>query len=261
MKGMGFAPRVDRILLIVLSTILFGCGGGGGGGGDDSSNGNNQVLAPNSVAGQTLILNGGSSRQIAFDSSASTWTENRSGTTHGGTYQYTANGPSAEVVLSESGVTSTIQLTFASANSGSYVAGAEQGTFQVQATPNNPNDPNPPDPGGGDGLAPGSIEGRTIHGTRTFTSTGSVGQTHVYTFTGSNFHDSDPPEESDGQYVYQPAGDRAALTLSYTAPREFNGDRHEMELTFTSASGGTFESVYTRRDGTMIQINGTFQIE
>ena len=208
------------------------------------------------------MLDGTAAREVRFDSSGTLWAEERNSTLHNGTYQYAVSGNSAELILSESGVTSTIRLTFSSADSGAYIAGQDQGTFRIEATQTDPIDPGPSpgDPGGG-GLALASLDGRTLHGTRTFTSTGPNGQTHVYTFSASNFHDSDPPEESGGNYVYQPAGARAALTLFYTTPKEFNGDQHRLDMTFLTGTNGTFESVYTRRDGTTIQINGTFQIE
>ena len=205
-----------------------------------------------------LALSGNSTREITFEPEGNIWSENQNGTVHGGTYQYSATGNSAELILSESAASSTVRLTFSSNDSGAYLADQDQGTFRLQSAPD-PNDPGPGDPGGG--LAATGLNGRILHGTRTFTSTGPVGQTHVYTFSGNNFHDSDPPEESDGMYNYAPNGDHALLTLAYETPREFSGDRHEMALTFETETSGTFESTYTRRDGTMIQINGTFRIE
>ena len=249
---------IAAVAAVMVLSCGLGCGGGGGGDGGNPSGGQNQNLAPASISDQTLTLNSTATRELRFDSGG-LWVEERDGAFHGGTYQYTANGNSAELILSESGVASTIRLTFSSTDSGAYVAGQNQGTFRLETTPSNPGDPGSPnDPGG---LAPASLSGRTLNGTRTFTSTGPKGQTHVYTFAGSNFHDSDPPEESDGTYVYQPAGDGAVLTLSYTAPTDFDGDQHRLEMSFSTATTGSFQSVYTRRDGTIIQINGTFQIE
>jgi hypothetical protein len=246
----------------VLVWFLAGCGGGGGGDGQDSSSQGNSVSARSSVAGQTLVLNGVSPREITFEPSGNIWTENRDGAVRGGTYEYHPSGSSAALVLSESGVASTLQLNFASANSGTYIGGQDQGTFQLRAAQNEPIElPGPADPGSAEGLAPLSLDGQVMHGTRTFTSTGPKGQTHTYTFSGNTFHDSDPPEESDGQYIYAPAVDKATLSLIYYAPKEFDGDRHEMEMSFSTKSSGTFQSVYTRRDGTTIQIHGTFQME
>jgi hypothetical protein len=243
-------------------SILTGCGGGDGGGGGETSSDAASNLAPSSVVGQVLTLNGPSAREITFDPAGNTWREDQSGTFHGGTYEYTASGNSAELNLFESGMSSGIRLTFSSENSGAYIAGQAQGTFQLRAAQDEPEEqnPSPNDPGSGV-TAPASLDGRTMHGTRTFTSTGPNGQTHVYTFAGSSFHDSDPPEESDGTYIYEPAGHRAVLTLLYASPRGFDGDKHRLEMTFVTETSGTFESVYTRRDGTTIQIDGTFQIE
>ena len=242
--------------------VFTGCGGGGGGGGNESAGANNPATAPDNVAAQTLLLNGSATREIDFASSGNVWTEDRNGTIHGGTYEYHPNGNAAELVLVESGVASTVRLAFASAESGAYTAASDQGTFRLQQAQNSPDQPENPDtPGDEQALAPNSLDGAVMYGTRTYTSTGPVGQTHVYTFTGSSFHDSDPPEESDGSYIYEPAGNHATLTLNYYAPRVFNGDHHALEMSFNTASSGTFESVYTRRDGTTIQINGTFRME
>jgi len=95
-------------------------------------------------------------------------------------------------------------------------------------------------------------------GTRTFTSTGSTGQTHTYTFNSGHFHDSDPPEEADGTYTYSANNSTATLDLTYTGPADFVGDRHQITLNFTSKDRGTFQSTYTRGDGTTIVINGNF---
>ena len=265
MKRFGSRRRTSAAIATVVF-VLVGCGGdGGGASGRTSSAAQNQNFAPGSVSGQTLLLEGALTRELRFDPSGNLWTEDRAGTFHGGTYQYTANANVAELILSESGITSTIRLTFSSAEAGTYLAGQEQGTFRLLETQSDPNGPgtgpiDPADPGG-QALAPASLDGRTLHGTRTFTSTGPNGQTHVYTFAGNSFHDSDPPEESNGTYIYEPAGGNAVLRLSYLAPREFNGDQHRLEMSFSTGTSGSFESVYTRRDGTTIQINGTFQIE
>ncbi len=111
------------------------------------------------------------------------------------------------------------------------------------------------------GFVPTSIAGRTMLGTRTFTSTGPSGQTHIYTFGNGNFHDSDSPEEADGTYQYSPGNGSATLNLVYTGPEDFVGDTHNMTLSFTSKDRGNFDSTYTRGDGTTITINGTFQFE
>jgi hypothetical protein len=108
------------------------------------------------------------------------------------------------------------------------------------------------------GFAPVSIAGRTMEGTRTFTSTGPSGQTHIYTFNTGTFHDSDPPEESGGNYTYTAGNSTATLDLQYNTPAVFVGDRHQLTLTFTAKDSGNFQSTYTRGDGTTIVINGTF---
>jgi hypothetical protein len=100
-----------------------------------------------------------------------------------------------------------------------------------------------------------------MDGTRTFTSTGTSGQTHVYTFASGTFHDSDAPEESDGTYTYSANNSSATLNLVYTGPATFVGDKHNITMTFTAKDTGTFHSIYTRGDGTEITIDGTFQFE
>ena len=114
---------------------------------------------------------------------------------------------------------------------------------------------------GYNGFAPNSLAGRKMLGTRTFTSTGPVGQTHTYTFSSTKFHDSDPPEESDGNYTYSAGNSSAVLDLHYTSPAGFVGDNHHIEMNFTERDKGSFQSVYTRGDGTAITINGTFVIQ
>jgi hypothetical protein len=254
------ARTVAAAAVIWCALVFAGCGGGGGGGGDDSSGQQqNQNTAPATVAGQRLTLTGNSTREIALEATGGIWTENQNGFVRGGTYQYTPNANTAELILFESGASSTIRLTFSNSDSGVYLAHEDQGTFQFQPLENDPNDPgpSPSDPV----TVPSSLDGLTLYGTRTFTSTGPVGQTHVYTFSGNKFHDSDPPEESDGDYIYTPGDGRASLTLLYEAPRTFSGDRHELALAFTTGTSGTFESIYTRRDGTTIRIDGTFLME
>ena len=98
-------------------------------------------------------------------------------------------------------------------------------------------------------------------GTRTFTSTGPVGQTHKYTFSGSRFHDSDAPEESDGNFVWNPGNNAAVLDLDYTSPASFANDSHHLQMTFTEKDKGTFDSTYQKGDGTIITIRGTFVIQ
>lgn len=253
-------------LAMLIGINLAGCGGGGGGDDDDDAPNNpqNPNGAPEQIGGNNIVFYSGAAgtRAIAFEDSTS-WTENREGTTATGSYLYrrVGDGSSAEITLNEEGHERTIVMSFNSANSGSFVYADQSldGTFEMQAITPDPGGGN--EPPGNDGLAPGSLAGRTMYGTRTFTTTGPVGQTHVYTFSMSTFHDSDPPEESDGIYVYQPSGNEANLTLNYQSPEFFNGDAHGLQMTFHTETAGVFESVYTRRDGTVIRINGTFRLE
>jgi hypothetical protein len=248
-------------------SFLVACGGGGGGG--DGSAGPSQsppqnVPAPDSIGGTTYTFYFGveGTRAITFNEDNVTWVETREGQPIVGTYRYNRinNGNTAELVVIEDSVETSVSLTFNASNSGAF-AFADQsrsGTFETRS--NDPDDPgNEPPPN--EGLAPASLAGRTMLGTRTFTTTGPVGQTHVYTFSVNTFHDSDPPEESDGGYIYQPAGNNARLTLNYFSPQSFNGDKHELQMTFHTGDAGVFESIYTRRDGTVIRINGTFELE
>ena len=253
------------VLAVLLGINLIGCGGGGGD--DDSSDGGNQGAnpAPQTVGGNRITFYSGNAgtRAITFNDDNATWSEQRDSGEVTGTYQYQSiqDGSSGELTLDEQGEEARFILTFNSQNTGSFVNAdqTQSGTFEMN--------PVNPDPGGGnepppnDGLAPNKLAGRTMYGTRTFTSTGPVGQTHVYTFSLNTFHDSDPPEESDGDYVYTPNGDEASLTLNYQSPAGFSGDKHELEMTFHTGTAGVFESIYTRRDGTVIRINGTFTLE
>src|SRR5690606_19505030 len=109
----------------------------------------------------------------------------------------------------------TIVLSFSTTQSGvfSLTGGVTQsGNFTLSPLPDDP-DPNEPgtppgeDPPPQTGLAPASLAGKVMLGTRTSADNGGQGQTHVYTFTQPTFHDSDPPEESDGNYTYTPSGD------------------------------------------------------
>ena len=248
--------------------LLTACGGGGGGGGGQAGPPNtppqNNVPAPDSVGGSTYTFYFGieGTRSITFNEDNVIWMETRDGAPIVGTYRYNRidNGNTAELVLIEDSVETPISLTFNAGNSGSF-AFADQsrsGTFETRS--NDPNDPGH-EPPPNNGLAPASLAGRTMLGTRTFTTTGPVGQTHVYTFSVNTFHDSDPPEESDGGYIYQPSWNNAMLTLNYFSPQFFNGDKHELQMTFHTGDAGVFESIYTRRDGTVIRINGTFELE
>ncbi len=253
-----------RIGALCLVLMLTACGGGGG---SDNSNSdppaNNSNFAPASVSGDILALSvsGENDRQITF-SDASNWQENDNSAV--GTYSYQANqdGRTAVLTLNQSGASQTITFNFSSTTGGNfaYTAGRNgSGTFTLTQN-QNPGPPPPIDPPPG-GKAPASLGGKTMLGTRTFTSTGPVGQTHTYTFTANTFHDADPPEQSDGNYVYQPNGDSASLQLNYTKPATFAGDTHDLQMRFDTPTSGVFTSTYTRDDGTMIQINGNFEFQ
>ena len=250
--------------------LLTGCSGGGGGGSSSSpaqSPGASQNVTPGSISGDVLTLSvpGENDRQITF-SEGGNWQETRDNTTVTGTYSYQANtdGRTAVINLTEPTFAEALTLTFASTTAGTFTYSSGrtgQGSFMLAPTQPNPDpgpDPNPPPQ---TGKAPDSLKGMTMLGTRTYTSTGPVGQTHTYTFAASSFHDSDPPEESDGNYTYEPSGDTASLVLTYTRPQSFRGDRHDIHMKFDTPTQGSFISTYDRGDGTIIEINGTFQIQ
>jgi len=254
------------IRVCALCTVLFltACGGGGGDSGNSDFGPPEQNFTPATLSGNTLtlVVPAENNREITF-TDESNWQETRESGTITGTYSYQRNnGQMATVNLDEPGNPQTISLNFASPTTGTitYTAGrAGTGTFTLAQT--QPTEPPPIEPPPSTGKAPSSLAGKTMLGTRTFTSTGPVGQTHTYTFSANGFHDSDPPEESDGRYNYQPSGDTAALDLTYTNPANFRGDSHQMQLRFDTSSTGAFTSTYTRDDGTVIQINGTFEIQ
>lgn len=256
------------LYLTLLSTLLLTACSGGGGGDDSDSNNNGGSTAPGNLNASQIILSvpGQDNRTIAIIDGAN-WQEDRGNTTAQGTYIYhpTGDGRTATLTLTEPGAEQMLALSFASTNSGAfrYTSGATgQGTFTVTRI-QDPGDggdggENPPPPTGN---APSSLTGRRMFATRTFTSTGPTGQTHEYTFTAHTYHDSDAPEESDGTYTYAPNGDDATLELTYTGPAVFEGDKHHINLQFTSPTQGTFTSTYDRGDGTSIVINGTFVVE
>ena len=267
MKWMNASKWGTAVLVVLMGLNIVGCGGGGGGGDDDDNGGGGgDVSAPSAIGGNEVTFYSGSlgTRAITFNPDNSTWSENRNGATVTGNYQYSrgGSGNNALLVINDQGQEQAVMLNFNSENSGAfaYRDQRDNGTFEMRRTDGGDNEP-PPISGGGGGLAVPSLAGRTMYGTRTYTSTGPVGQTHVYTFSVNTFHDSDPPEESDGSYIYTPSGNNATLQLDYHSPAGFNGDKHALTMSFHTESAGAFESTYTRRDGTVITINGTFRIE
>lgn len=249
--------------------LFMGCGGGGGG--DDSSDNtppqNEQPsIAPSELAGAQMNMTEPmeGERQIVFSDDGN-WSNYSTRGEASGTYVYHRDGPNtATLTLQGTNGTEVVSLTFSSPQNGvyTYTSGPPiSGGFTLEAAPDTePPDPTPPTQPPKTGLAPSSLAGKTMLGTRTATSTGPKGQTHVYTFTSRSFHDSDPPEESDGNYTYTPNGDRANLVLDYTRPKAFDGDHHDIQMTFISETKGTFTSVYTRKDGTVINIDGYFEL-
>jgi hypothetical protein len=112
------------------------------------------------------------------------------------------------------------------------------------------------------GLAVPDLGEMNLLGTRRWTSTGPMGQTHRYTFAPNHmFHDSDKPEQACGTWKYEASGDRATLVLDYTGPSDFVGDHHELEMTFTDTTKGTFTSRYDKNDKTVITILGDFELD
>lgn len=266
---MNTSPSSWNKFYLTLFSILILTACSGGGGGDNNSNPpNNNSTAPNTLSASqvTLSIPGQDNRVISLIDAAN-WQETRSGATAQGTYLYhpVGDGRTASLTLTETGGEQTLTLNFASTNSGTfrYTSGATgEGTFTVARIQDPGNGggggENPPPPTGN---APSSLSGRTMFATRTYTSTGPTGQTHKYTFAAQTYHDSDAPEESDGTYTYQPNTDDAVLELTYTGPATFEGDKHHINLHFTSPTQGTFTSTYDRGDGTTIVINGTFELE
>jgi uncharacterized delta-60 repeat protein len=112
---------------------------------------------------------------------------------------------------------------------------------------------------GGGGAAPmAPINGRTL--VVNITSGPLAGAKTTITFgTGSTFTASNT---LSGNYTYSLAGNSANLTVDYTAPIQFLGDRDTFILTFTPGSGtsGTFTGT-TRIKGTESPHSGTFQFQ
>jgi hypothetical protein len=205
-----------------------------------------------------------------------------------GNYEAARDGNTwTTTLINTNGGQQVYTMTFGSENGGSFVLRREGeddrfGPFTARdsAIPSGDVEPTTTGPGDGTtlggggtttgeptpsneytGNAPVSIAGRTMQGTRTFTSTGPNGQTHTYTFGNGTFHDEDGPEQADGRFVYNASNSQATLTLNYETPAEFTGDRHVLTMNFTQKDRGQFQSTYTRGDGTAITINGDFNFE
>jgi hypothetical protein len=258
-------------LLGMLMSCLIGCGGGGGGDDDDGPS-----LAPQELGGKSVtMMEANAPVRIWNFSSGGGWDEFENGTrTRSGTYQYSPSGNNATLLVRDAintNETINLNLVFTSGAAGNYTyttsptQASGTGTFSnLTNTPGpNPNDPGGNNPGGGTGLAPASLAGKLMDGTRTQTSTGPAGQTHTYTFTATTFTDVDADERGTGDYTYTPNGNEAILVLDYTAsegPRDLRGDQHTLTLTFTSATGGSFRSSYRSGNETIL-IDGVFSFQ
>ena len=127
------------LALLVAALALAGCGGGDSGGG--SSGGGNQNSggdpAPASIAGKTFHghINGTSVNwQIVFGGSGSSGSYTHSEPPYQpetGTYTYSKTSSNTGVVNLSFGPGTVLQLTYASAGSGTYLipSSAETGTF------------------------------------------------------------------------------------------------------------------------------------
>jgi hypothetical protein len=215
--------------------------------------------------GTTIATDGGASTTgDTGTTSGSTTTASTTGTTAGST----TNGSSttgSTTTSSTTGSTTTSSTTGATTTgattTGSTTGTTTTGTTTTGSTTGSTTGGTTNPPIGYNGFAPTSIAGRVMEGTRTFTSTGTSGQTHTYTFGNGSFHDSDSPEESDGTFVYHGGKSTATLNLTYTGPVTFAGDTQQWTLNFTAKDRGTFQSTYNRGDGTTITINGTFAFQ
>lgn len=279
---------LSSALIFGLTFLVGGCGGGGGGDDDDgSAAGNAAGLAPQSISGRAIRLfdNNGTENRVEFDASGNQFAQSNSapdGAPGSGTYVYTPSASSATLTLVASSTDEirTFNLAFSSTAAGNYQVSSNRGTtssgsFSLVAGATPPADagsgsgqiPDPsdgPDPGPGDGgvgepppIGDAGLDGRVISMTR------STGQTHTYSFTGDQFVDSDPPEQGRGTYSFTRSGAQAVLILNYTGstgPVNLAGDRHELQLNFTSDTRGAYTSTYTVSDGTVLRQDGTFEV-
>lgn len=273
----------EHVRLILLATgwifLAAGCGGGGGDDDDGGASGTAVGLAPQSISGRAIRLfenNGMESRVELAGNQFVQPSVSPEQTPRNGTYTYTASMSAATLTLidASSDEIRVFNLTFASADSGSFQASSNRGTtsagsFTLASGAVPPNDgPGPsPDPGTDSGsgtggaeappIGEGGLDGRVIRVTR------STGQTHTYSFTGNQFLDSDPPEQGIGTYSFTRNGPQAMLVLNYTSstgPVSLAGDQHEMQLTFATEAKGTYTSTYRVSDGTVIPQDGAFEV-
>jgi hypothetical protein len=269
--------RVAAIAAGLAFTAFFtGCGGG-----DDE--GDVGIVAPGSLAARSYNFspNTGGQTAVSFVSDNNYNFMHENGAIEQGSYEAVLNGNTWTVALtSTAGGKQIYNMNFLNGTGGNFTLHRSEeeertGTFSARESviPSDPGpDPEPTTTGPTTtgptttgpseeyiGFAPVSIAGREMQATRVFTSTGPNGQTHTYTFGNGTFHDSDPPEETDGVFTYNATNSRATLTLDYKSPREFFADKHQMTMVFQAKDRGTFESTYTRGDGTQIIINGTFE--
>ncbi|HUS34289.1 MAG TPA: hypothetical protein VM680_02945 [Verrucomicrobiae bacterium] len=263
---------------LAFAMIFTGCGGG------DSAGGGGQV-APESLQGRSYNFspNTGGQTAVSFTSPTDYTFLHETGAVEQGNYEAARDGNTwTTTLINTNGGQQVYTMTFGSENGGTFVLRREGeddrfGPFSARdsAIPSGDVEPGgtttaPTTTGPGDGEvtpsdqytgnAPVSIAGRTMQGTRTFTSTGPNGQTHTYTFGNGTFHDEDGPEQADGTFVYNANKSHATLTLNYNSPG-FVGDKHDLTMNFTQKDRGTFQSTYTRGDGTTIIINGEFNFE
>jgi hypothetical protein len=262
---------------LAVAMFFTGCGGG------DSGGGGGQV-APEALQGRSYNFspNTGGQTAVSFTSPTDYTFLHETGVVEQGNYEAARDGNTwTTTLINTNGAQQVYTMTFASENGGAFVLKREGeddrfGAFSARDSaipsgedPGGSTTTSPTTTGPGEnptpsneytGNAPVSIAGRTMYGTRTFTSTGPNGQTHTYTFGNGTFHDEDGPEQADGTFVYNADKSHATMTLNYNSPG-FVGDKHELTMNFTQKDRGTFQSTYTRGDGTTIVINGEFNFE
>jgi hypothetical protein len=265
---------------LALAMFFTGCGGGG-----DSSGGGQ--VAPETLQGRSYNFspNTGGQTAVSFTSPTDYTFQHETGAVEQGNYEAVLDGNTwTTTLINTNGGQQVYIMTFGSGSGGTFVlkregeddrfgpfsardgtipSGDDPGATTTAPTTDGPGGsttgPTPSNEYTGD--APVSIAGRTMFGTRTFTSTGPNGQTHTYTFGNGTFHDEDGPEQADGTFVYNANNSAATLTFNYLTPAEFAGDTHVLTMTFTEKDRGTFRSTYNRGDGTAITINGDFVFE